>query len=113
MIELAQQNSQGPSYFHDVYPEGSGRYGVHHVAIIVDDLEAGKRACINAGYDIIFQADAIGGVTFVMADAISTYGHLIELYQSGTTVSWFYDLVRKSTGQFEGDDIFRSLPSPT
>jgi len=27
----------GPSAFHDVYPDGSGRGGIHHAALFVDD----------------------------------------------------------------------------
>src|SRR5262249_54570204 len=38
MIEFVQQNNAGPSAFHDVYPEGSGRQGIHHVAVFVDSV---------------------------------------------------------------------------
>lgn len=44
MIEFVQQNTPGPSAFHDIYPEGSGRYGFHHVALFVDDVDA---ACVD------------------------------------------------------------------
>ena len=40
MIEFVQQNNPGPSAFHDMYPEGSGRGGIHHVALFVPDLQA-------------------------------------------------------------------------
>jgi hypothetical protein len=38
MIEFVQQHNAEPSAFHDMYPEGSGQYGLHHAALFVDDL---------------------------------------------------------------------------
>lgn len=33
MVEFVQQNNPGPSAFHDMYPEGSGRGGIHDINV--------------------------------------------------------------------------------
>lgn len=111
MLELNQQNRPGPSYFHEVYPEGSGRYGLHHMAVILKDLEEGKTKCAEAGFETIFTAEAMS-VPFAMADAKAVYGHLIEMYPDGPMVQWLYDTVRASAGKFTTETLFQQLPSP-
>jgi len=82
MIEFVQQNNPGPSAFHDLYPEGSGRGGFHHVALIVDSLAASRREFANAGFVEALYAEMNDGFAFVMVDAVARYGHMIELYQA-------------------------------
>ncbi|SCW80412.1 Glyoxalase/Bleomycin resistance protein/Dioxygenase superfamily protein [Sphingobium faniae] len=109
MLEFNQQNMPGPSYFHDLYPEGSGRYGFHHVALIVDDLAASKAAFVASGLEIAFEADGMG-MSFAMIDAIERHGHFIEIYEKLPGVEAIYQMVKDMAGQFEGDDVFRRFP---
>ncbi len=50
MVELVQQDSEGPSPFRDLY--GPGEEGIHHVAMIVDSLEDAYAQCQKLGYPI-------------------------------------------------------------
>ena len=108
MIEFDQQNDEDPSIFHDLYPAGSGRYGIHHVAMIVDDLDAAVADCVKSGFEIAFDAE-LNGLPFVMADAISTYGHFIELYPGLPVILGIYEKVRKAAEGFDGSNLFRSF----
>ena len=110
MIEFSQQNQPGPSYFHDIYPEGSGRFGLHHVALIVDDFGAAKRHFSGKGYATAFEAIAVG-VPFAMMDATADYGHMIELYPKCPIVDGLYDMVRDAAADFDGSDVIRPMPS--
>ena len=98
MIEFCQQNNPGPSAFHDLYPEGSGRSGIHHVALFVDDLEASIAAFASEGSSVALDATMMDGFRYVFIDAVERCGHMLELYEPLPALTGFYDLVRSSAG---------------
>lgn len=108
MIEFDQQNNAGPSIFHDMYPEGSGRFGLHHIAVFVDDLATAAEDCENKGFPIAFEA-SVNGMTYMMADAVATHGHMIEIYPRAPFLLNIYDLVKRSAEGFDGKQLFRSF----
>jgi hypothetical protein len=110
MVEFVQQNNPGPSCFHDLYPEGSGRSGIHHVALFVD--EVGKSiAAFNAdGYETALYAEMKSdGFVFAMIDTVAAFGHMIELYQPVPQLAGFYDFVRQAAEGFDGTDPVRTI----
>jgi len=110
MIEFDQQNDAGPSVFHDLFPEGSGRYGLHHVALIAKDFHMAVAECVAAGFPIACEGQ-VNGMPFAMVDAASAYGHMIELYPPAQFLLDLYDFVKKESRGFTGQDVVRSLPS--
>lgn len=109
MIEFVQQNNPGASAFHDLYPEGSGRQGLHHVALFVDDLEAGRRAYEAQGFATALLAEMNDGFAFAMMDAVESYGHMIELYEPVPVLTDFYALVAEAARGFDGADPIREI----
>ena len=109
MIEFVQQNNAGPSAFHDVYPEGSGRSGFHHVALIVDDLASSRRAFAGAGLTEALYAEMNDGFAFVMVDAVERHGHMIELYEGVAALTGFYAMVKNAAKGFDGTDPIRPI----
>lgn len=109
MIEFVQQNNPGPSAFHDLYPEGSGRSGFHHVALIVDDLESSRRAFAGAGLAEALYAEMNDGFAFVMVDDVARHGHMIELYQGVPALTSFYAMVERAAKGFDGNDPIRPI----
>ncbi len=107
MVEFVQQHDSGPSAFHDMYPEGSGREGFHHVALFVDDVAAAIAAHEEAGRALALYAETDGGVAFAMVDAVAEYGHMIELYEPSETLVDFYEMVRR-LGETDGP-VLRGL----
>jgi hypothetical protein len=99
MVEFVQQNDPGLSAFRDMYPEGSGRQGLHHVALFVDDLQA-EIACWEAlGHPCALYAEMASGFPFAMIDTVALYGHMVELYPPEPSLTDFYALVASVAGE--------------
>ena len=109
MIEFVQQNNPGPSVFHDVYPEGSGRQGLHHVAIFVDDLKVAIAGYESEGFPTALYAKVKGGTAFAMIDTTNTNGHMLELYEPSAMLVGFYEMVAAAAKDFDGSDPVRKL----
>jgi len=109
MIEFVQQNNPGPSAFHDVYPEGSGRFGLHHLAIFVDDIRAQLELFNRAGCEAALYAEMSDGFAFAMVDMLAGAGHMLELYEPLPRLTGFYDFVAKAAQNFDGTDPVRSI----
>lgn len=109
MIEFVQQNNPGPSAMHDLYPEGSGRQGMHHVALFVDDLTAEIARYNAAGHETALYAEMNDGFAFAMMDTVATSGHMVELYQPVASLTGFYDYVAKCAARFDGTDPVRTI----
>ena len=107
MIEFVQQNNPGPSVFHDVWPDGGE--GMHHVALIVDDLAAARAHFEKQGMACALYAEMMDGFAFIMMDAVARYGHMIEIYEGTPTLTGFYGMVRKASVGFDGTDLIRSI----
>ncbi len=105
MIEFVQQNNPGPSVFRDLYRDG--QMGMHHVALIVDDMHGVMREFEDAGHAVALYAEVGPGVAFAMIDCLSTLGHFIELYEPTPPLLGVYDMVRSAAQDFDGRDLIR------
>ncbi len=109
MIEFVQQNNSGPSVFHDIFPEGTGKTGIHHLAIIVDDLAVAISEYNHNGFETALYAETETGVAFAMIDMIKPHGHMIELYASSPELVGFYNMVADAAKNYDGTDPIREL----
>lgn len=110
MIEFVQQNNPGPSPFHDLHPEGSGQWGIHHVALFVDDVDAELERYAAAKFPTALRAEMKDGFVFAFADTSASLGHMTELYAPVPTLIGFYDMVAQAaTGYRSGDEIVRTI----
>lgn len=107
MLELVQQDEEGPSPFRDLYPPGSE--GLHHVACFVDDLDAAVAGCRAAGWPAAARAATRSGVEFAFADASVALGHMIELYEPSPALLDFYRRVRDAASGWNHEDPVRRL----
>ena len=103
MVEFVQQNDDRPSAFHDLFPARSGRSGVHHVALFVDDIDAAIAQFEAAGRETALHAQTGAGLAFAMIDTSADLGHMTEVYE-GRHVCGFYDTVRQAARDFDGGD---------
>jgi hypothetical protein len=110
MVEFVQQNNPGPSCFHDMYPEGSGRGGIHHVALFVDDIKKAI-AVYNADHHetALYAEMKADGFPFAMIDMVADLGHMIELYQPVAQLAGFYEMVANAAKGFNGEDPVRTI----
>lgn len=109
MIEFAMQHNPDPSAFHDMYPAGSGRYGLHHVALFVVDLAAAVADFGRDGMPLAQWAETASGTAFAFVDATARHGHMIELYEPSQQLTGFYDLVAAAAQGWDGRGPVRDL----
>jgi catechol 2,3-dioxygenase-like lactoylglutathione lyase family enzyme len=109
MLEFVQQNNPGPSAFHDLYPAGGGRFGLHHVAIFVDDIHAAMERFNGAGGATALYAEMNDGFAFAMIDLVADMGHMLELYEPKPQLTGFYAFVAQAADGFDGGDPLRSI----
>jgi hypothetical protein len=107
MVELVEQNDDGPSPFRDLY--GPEEEGLHHVAYMARDLEGAIGHLAEQGFPLATRAETSGGQTFVFVDATERLGHMIELYEPTELLVGFYEMVRKSAEDWQGEEPLRSV----
>ena len=113
MIEFVQQhrgeNGDEPSAMHDLYPAGSGRYGLHHIAVFVDSLDDAIADFETRGSPLAQLSETENGTRFAFADASQSLGHMIELYEPSEALIRFYAMVRDAAQGWDGGDPIREL----
>jgi hypothetical protein len=109
MIEFVQQHDAGNSAFHDMYPMGSGRSGLHHVALFVKDLAAAIARQNAAGFATELYAEMHDGFAFAMLDHVAASGHMVELYEPLPALTGFYERVATAAREFDGADLIRPI----
>ena len=107
MMELVQQDSEGPSPFRDLYPPG--QTGLHHVATMVTSLPEAYTSFAAAGIPLATRAQTLTGVEFAFLDAVGSMGHFIEVYERSETLVGFYDFIREAAKDWDGADPVRTL----
>lgn len=109
-VELLQVHDGRPSILNMRHPYGSGRYGIHHVAIIADDLDSATRDLEMSGFPVFFRHDMTEvNLRTIMVDSWESQGHFLELYQKSPFINEFYDLIAGAAKDFTGKDLFRPL----
>lgn len=109
MIEFVQQNNPGPSAFRDLYPEQSGRWGLHHVALFADDVDAAIARYAAAGMPLAQRCEMMDGFVFAFVDARAQFGHMIELYAPVPTLVDFYATVADAARHWCGGDVLTTI----
>jgi catechol 2,3-dioxygenase-like lactoylglutathione lyase family enzyme len=107
MLELVQQDIEGPSPFRDLF--APGQEGLHHVATFVDDMAVAIAQYQAAGLPLAARAWTHTGTEFAFVDATATLGHMIELYEPSAGLLGFYEFVRASAVDWDGRDPVRVL----
>lgn len=109
MVEFVQQHNPDPSAYHDLYPVGSGRCGLHHVALFVDDLADALARHRAAGKPTAQYAVTTTGAAFAFVDTVAELGHMLELYEPGPGLTRFYEMVADAADNWDGLDPIRTI----
>ena len=108
MVEFAQQNDDGPSAFRDMY--GDGKEGIHHVALFVKSVAEETIRFKILGIDLTdhyWTADRVVEVAFI--DTTAVLGHMLELYEPVEKLLKFYEFVKASPNDWDGEELFSYL----
>ena len=109
MVELVVQHNADPSALHDMFPHGSGREGLHHAALFVDELEAEIARFEAQGAPLAQLSVTEGGTAFAFVDTRASLGHMLELYEPTPQLSGFYDFVAEAARGWDGRELMREL----
>ena len=104
MIELVQDNGEGPSIIRDLYPPQKS--GLHHLAYFVNDMDLVSAKLVKEGYVLAMSGQA-GENKFQFFDAISEMGHFIEIYEPIESLKYLYERVRSASINWDGSDPLR------
>jgi predicted enzyme related to lactoylglutathione lyase len=107
MVELVQDHTDGPSVIGDVFAPGES--GLHHLAFVVDDLDATVRTLAERGHELAMSARTAGGTVFHFVDALATHGHFFELYQRTDRLLGFYAMVADAARDWNGREPVRVM----
>lgn len=110
MVELFRQADDGePSPYRDMY--AADQEGLHHVAMMVPDLDAAFAHFEASGAPVITRCGlrAPDLVDFAFVDARGRLGHMIELYPSSAPLRAFYAQVRAAASDWDGREPLRPI----
>lgn len=107
MMELVQQDEEGPSPFRDLF--APGEQGLHHMAMMVESMPDTYAFCKDAQLEIAARAATANGTEFAFIDTVARQGHMLEVYEGSEALKGFYAMVRKASENWDGSDILRPL----
>ena len=106
MLELVQQDDEGPSPFRDMY--APGEQGIHHGAIFVDSIEETISDYQHRGLHLASRAKTLqGGIEFAFIDTRKMLGHMLEVYEPIDLLTDFYQMVKTASINWDGKDPIR------
>jgi methylmalonyl-CoA/ethylmalonyl-CoA epimerase len=103
-IELIRPENDAPSIY-------SGEYAVkdrlHHICIFVDSIADARRACAEAGAEILVEGKVGDSGEVIYVDAGGGPGHVIELLQPMAGSEGLFDMMRDAARTWDGSDPLR------
>jgi methylmalonyl-CoA/ethylmalonyl-CoA epimerase len=106
-IELIRQHNDARSIFKAWRDEG--REGLHHVCVLVDDMNIARSVCETAGSTILQEALVPGGGEVVYVDPAGGPGSLVEVLKPAPGTREFFKMMRETHRTWDGKDAVRSL----
>jgi methylmalonyl-CoA/ethylmalonyl-CoA epimerase len=105
-IELCRAENDAPSIY-------SGEYAVtdrlHHVCIFVDSIVEARRACAEAGAEVIVEGKVGDSGEVIYVDAGSGPGHLIELLEPMVGSEGLFAMMREPARNWDGSEPLRTI----
>ncbi|MDB5448599.1 MAG: hypothetical protein JWQ97_3916 [Phenylobacterium sp.] len=103
-VELIHQRNDAPS----IYKEwlDAGRDGLHHVCLLVDDMEATRRVCRDAGAEVIQEGRLPGGEV-IYVDTGGGPGTIVELLKLPQAGHERFAAMREAARNWDGSDPIR------
>jgi catechol 2,3-dioxygenase-like lactoylglutathione lyase family enzyme len=109
-IELAQQVSDGPYAYNEVFPNGS-EGGLHHVAIYVADYDAAMKHFTDQGFEPSVEG-VFGTMRFAYVDTRSSLGCMVEIIEHNAMQDQIFARVARGAEDWDGvtDPIRSGFP---
>jgi catechol 2,3-dioxygenase-like lactoylglutathione lyase family enzyme len=105
-IELIRPENQEPSIY-------TGEYAVtdqlHHICIFVDSIEEARRACAEAGAEVLVEGTVGADGSVIYVDAGGGPGAVIELLQNMTGADGIFQMIKDAGRNWDGKEPLRKL----
>ncbi len=105
-IELIRPRDDHPSIYSGEYAEVGD--GLHHVCILVSDIEEAYRVCEDKGAEIVIEG-ALGDSRVIYVDPGSGPGGLVEILQQGEGGPGLFALIKQAGECWDGSEPLRRL----
>lgn len=104
-IELIRPRDTHPSIF-------TGRYGavegLHHVCILIEDIEQAYRLCREQGLEIVTEG-SLGDSRVIYVDPGQGPGSLVEILQQGEGGPGLFAMIKQAGEDWDGSEPLRPL----
>jgi len=104
-IELIRPRDDHPSIYTDEYGAVSG---LHHVCILVDDMDEAYRVCAEQGAQIVIEG-SVGDSRVIYVDPGQGPGSLVEILQQGEGGPELFGMIKQAGEGWDGSDPLRTL----
>ena len=105
-IELIRAENDAPSIYVGDY---AVKDRLHHICILVRSIEDARRACAEAGAEIIVEGEVGEDGAVIYADFGGGPGHLVELLQPVSGSEGLFDMIRQAAQGWDGTEPLRLL----
>lgn len=104
-IELIRPRDDHPSIYTGEY---GAVEGLHHVCILVDDIEEAYRVCAQQRAQIVIEG-SLGDSRVIYVDPGEGPGSLIEILQQGAGGPDLFAMIKQAGENWDGSDPLRKL----
>jgi len=104
-IELIRPRDSHPSIYTGEYGAVSG---LHHVCILVDDMDEAYRVCEAQGAQIVIEG-SLGDSRVIYVDPGQGPGSLVEILQQGEGGPDLFAMIKQAGENWDGSEPLRSL----
>ncbi|QEH76945.1 hypothetical protein EIK56_01720 [Sphingomonas sp. C8-2] len=106
MIELIMQKDDGPSVYRDVIADRG--YGVHHYAVVVEDLDVEEARLAGMGVDMPYRAtttEIMGDMRVIYADTRREIGVMLEMCEYNPVMDGFFTQMKSTAEDWDGQGL--------
>lgn len=104
-IELIRPRDDHPSIYTGEY---GAVEGLHHVCILVDDIEEAYRVCAAQGAEIVIEG-SLGDSRVIYVDPGQGPGSLVEILQQGEGGPGLFAMIKQAGEDWDGAEPLRKL----
>ncbi|MEM7666988.1 MAG: VOC family protein [Pseudomonadota bacterium] len=105
-IELIRPRDDHPSIYSGEYAAVND--GLHHVCILVDDIEEAYRVCGEQCAEIVIEG-SLGDSRVIYVDPGQGPGSLVEILQQGEAGPGLFAMIKQAGEDWDGSEPLRSL----
>jgi len=105
-VELIRPRDEHPSIYRGQYADVGG--GLHHVCILVDDIEQARRVCDERGAEVVIEG-ALGDSEVIYVDPGRGPGSLVEILQQGESGPGLFAMIKAACKDWDGSEPLRRL----